>query len=550
MKKRIGPCLVAILLALVLAAGCKAGGAGGGVANLTAAGELPIVKGAPVTIKLFYVPDQFVEDMKTNYATQWLEEKTKVKIDWMLASSTDATEKLNLLLAANNKTEMPDAFMTYGMSRQVCEAYGVQGVLADLTPLIDKYGVNLKKLMARNDKLDKRMTAYDGKKYFLFRYYETVHVRHTQRMWMNVKWLERLKLKVPTTTDEFYDVLKAFRDKDANGNGDAKDEVPFVAFTGYWVNDFGKGLMNSFVYSPAADTKLYYEDGKVKVSYAEEGWREGLRFYKKLYDGNLLDHECFSMTYEQAKALASAKNGNRVGCLIGGVVTLWDFTDPTINEFEVISPLKGPTGLRQSAFEGFNPTPFFAISAASQKKEVAYRWADAQQYDSSGDIANGDFTWLNFWYGKEGVGWAKSDASAKGFTGQKAMYKWIFNWGAPTNTHWYETFLINMPETWKPLMEAPASGTYPQEKILYESTVQKMYPYSVDKALPLVSMDEPTSLKVAQLETALITYYKEMQAKFVRGEKSLDKDWDAYVAELKKIGLDEYLGYYQKAYKP
>jgi len=522
---------------------------GAGGIKTSAPGELPIVVDGTATLRVFYVSHQNVVDYKTNYATLWFEEKTGVKIDWMLNSSADSTEKLSLLLAANAKSDMPDVFLC-GISRPVAEAYGNQGVLMDLTDLIQSYGVNMKKLFEHNNKLESQMTAFDGKKYFLYRYYETVHVRHTQRMWMNMKWLERVGKSVPTTTDEFYDVLKAFKENDANGNGDATDEIPFIHFINYWVNEFGKNLMNSFVYSPAGDDKLFYEDGKVKVSYAEEGWREGLRFYKKLYDEQLLDNECFSMTFDQAKALGAAATGNRVGCLVGGIVSIYDFADPVINEFEVIAPLKGPTGLQQSALELFNPTPFYAISSYCEIPEIAFRWADAQLYDSTEDIRKGDYTWLNFWYGEEGVGWEKAGPNDVGFTGEKAAYKWLFNWGENQNTHWYETFLINMPETWKPLIAADMGAGYQQEKILYEATVNKMMPYSVDKTLPILSFDEQTSIEVAELQNDLITYYKEMQAKFVRGEADLETGWDAYLQELKNIGLERYLEIHQQAYKP
>ncbi|MFQ9679625.1 MAG: hypothetical protein ACLRZH_05580 [Ruthenibacterium lactatiformans] len=34
--------------------------------------------------------------------------------------------------------------------------------------------------------------------------------------------------KVPETTDELYDMLVAFKEQDANGNGDPSDEIPFT----------------------------------------------------------------------------------------------------------------------------------------------------------------------------------------------------------------------------------------------------------------------------------------------------------------------------------
>lgn len=39
-------------------------------------------------------------------------------------------------------------------------------------------------------------------------------------------WLNRTGMKLPTTIDELHEVLLAFRDMDANGNGDTTDELP------------------------------------------------------------------------------------------------------------------------------------------------------------------------------------------------------------------------------------------------------------------------------------------------------------------------------------
>ena len=33
---------------------------------------------------------------------------------------------------------------------------------------------------------------------------------------------------VPQTTDELFDVLTAFKEQDANGNGDPNDEIPLA----------------------------------------------------------------------------------------------------------------------------------------------------------------------------------------------------------------------------------------------------------------------------------------------------------------------------------
>ena len=539
MKKMLSIAIALVLCMALLASPAMAW-------TYSAPGELPIVTDGPAELTVYGAAHGNVIDYTTNYATLWFEEKTGVKVNWQLVSSTDVGEKTSLLLATNNKADMPDVFFNASLSRAVAEAYGSQGILMDLTDLIADYGTNMQALAAHNPTFANDMVAYDGGIYFLSRYYETVHTRATQKIWMNMKWLENVGKEVPTTIDEYYDVLVAFKEQDANGNGDATDEIPMIHHTGYAAHP-GNGIMQSFVYWAPNGEQLYVEDGVVKASYAQEGYKEGLKFYKKLYDEGLVDNELFSMTLDQAKALAADPNGNRVGVTFGGTQSISDMAGTDIMDFEVIDPLTGPTGLKQTARENVPPTPFAAISGYCEDAQLAYRWLDAQLYDSSADIANGDYEWVNFWYGEENVGWAKSEEGKVGFTGEQAAYKWLFNWGENQNTHWYETFLINMPEGWKPLIESEMGDGYNQEKILYWATKDHMEPYMANMTLSTPSLEEDAAVEVAELSTALNTYWHSMMAKFVTGEADIDAEWDSYLAELDKIGLARYTEIYAEA---
>lgn len=45
-------------------------------------------------------------------------------------------------------------------------------------------------------------------------------------VYLNKTWLDNLGLTYPETVEELYTVLKAFKEQDANGNGDPNDEIP------------------------------------------------------------------------------------------------------------------------------------------------------------------------------------------------------------------------------------------------------------------------------------------------------------------------------------
>lgn len=64
---------------------------------------------------------------------------------------------------------------------------------------------------------------------------------------INKTWLDKLGLKVPDTIDELYNVLKAFKERDPNGNG-RLDEIPVIEVSNDLISPFGiTDLNNNFM---------------------------------------------------------------------------------------------------------------------------------------------------------------------------------------------------------------------------------------------------------------------------------------------------------------
>src|SRR5690606_4877116 len=123
---------------------------------------------------------------------------------------------------------------------------------------------------------------------------------------INVKWLENLGLDVPTTVDEFYTVLKAFKEQDPNGNG-IQDEIPFLSW-GLDSPSFREALTWYGVFAGIAE-----DNGTVYYKQATEEYKEFLAFMKKLYDEQLFYNDSITLTAQQAQALAQDGDVNKVG---------------------------------------------------------------------------------------------------------------------------------------------------------------------------------------------------------------------------------------------
>ena len=74
----------------------------------------------------------------------------------------------------------------------------------------------------------------------------------------------------------------------------------------------------------------------------------------------------------------------------------------------------------------------------------------------------------------------------------------------------------------------------------YNAPVSMMMP-------PLTIADELTD-EVEDLRSGIREYIAQESVKFVRGEKSVETDWEAYLETLDGLGLPRYLEIYQQTY--
>ncbi|HML48238.1 MAG TPA: extracellular solute-binding protein, partial [Clostridia bacterium] len=232
--------------------------------ELSAAGELPIAK-EPTKLTVLMPAETIVQDYETNDFTLYIQEQTNVDLDFELlpSVSSEAQNKLAVMIASGQK--LPDV-LNMGLSIDTAYSYAMAGAFIPLNDYIQSVGVNM---MAREAeypdfKVMENSTCPDGNIYAVPAVVKELHNETKYKLWTNRVWLETLGLEVPQTTDELADLLRAFKEKDPNGNGLA-DEYPLVGGTG-WSQDPTIYLMNAFVYDGDGDRILKDADGKLSVA--------------------------------------------------------------------------------------------------------------------------------------------------------------------------------------------------------------------------------------------------------------------------------------------
>jgi len=519
----------------------------GGVA-VAPAGEFPVVKDK-ITMKVFMCPNTAVSDYVNNEFTKWLEAQTNIKLEFDLPPVADAQNKLNLMLASDDLSEV---IIGCNIRLDQMQILAEQGVALPLNDYIDKYGVETKNMFKTDPAVKDLITLLDGKIYGLPHYNDCYHCSMSQKMWVYKPWLDKLGLKVPETTAEFEAMLKAFKEKDPNGNGKA-DEIPLSGSKlvgGGWHSPIDQFLMNSFVYNdqvtPNGARHLTLDNGTVKAAFTEQGWKEGLKYLANLYKQGLIDPQAFTNDSPTIQQLGEAKEPilGAIGAGWYGVFTQNGGPSGRWKEYLPIPPLKGPSGMRQTPKTIFQPTGGqgnCVITKKAKNPEAAFRMCDLfYGFDSTTRSV----------FGVEGEDWVRGKPGEETIApGGEPKYNVLKVWGGdPHNRNWMQTAPTFRTNDYR-LFNQVYNPKDPLERSLYLWTKDLMEPYATkDKGVPPLVFTKDQSKQFGELNTTVYSAFDEWFANFVTGKKDVDKDWDAYVKNLKDSGLDKFLGIYQTAY--
>ncbi len=142
--------------------------------------------------------------------------------------------------------------------------------------------------LAKSNEVVLNNTSIDGKIYGVYR------ARTLGRSGMSIRedWCEKVGLGLPTTIDEFYEVLKAFKEKDPDGNG--KDDT-----FGMIMTTSPTTLNPMAIWFGAPNTWGEDENGDLKPAFMFDEYLDCLNFLHKCYEENLINQDF--ATYDGGK---------------------------------------------------------------------------------------------------------------------------------------------------------------------------------------------------------------------------------------------------------
>ena len=305
-----------------------------------------------------------------------VEELTNIKLENVAPdSATDSIEVYNLMLVSG---DLPDIITLPFISNG--EAYyrdAADGVYGALNELIDEHAPNISEFLDENKDVKNYMTASDGELYGL-PFFNDVSAPEGFGWFVRTDWLKALNMEIPKNVDEYYEVLKAFRENDPNGNGE-KDEVPYFsrATNPYHLLIFWN-----------AYPSFYDDEGIVKYGPAELSYKQAMINVAKWYEEGLINPEIFtSGGASREKFLSENKGGSTID---------WFASTSSYNasqaenipgfEFKPMAPPAGEDGVIRNFFR--------------RDKTIVgvFGWAMSSENEHPVETVK----YFDFWFSKEG----------------------------------------------------------------------------------------------------------------------------------------------------
>ncbi len=470
-----------------------------------------------------------------------LQEKTNVEIDWTAVQADQWADKIALAMA--DTSSLSDFIFTAGFSDSDLLKYADQGIIINLEDYIDAYMPNLKAVFDKYPEYRTMCTDTEGHIWALPWIEQlgsgTTAIQLVDNMsFINKKWLDFLGLQMPTTVDEFEQVLIAFRDHadelKAEFNIDG-DIIPMSCIMNdggqdpmILINGFGEGYGDADKGRHIAVT----DDLKVISSATQEGFKDGLTWMHKLYEENLIDPEAF--TQEWSTYVSKGKSGRYGVCFswdVANVDNLQDWVPLPV----LTADTRNLTPQNGSFTSGFDRGRC-VVTAVAENPALVCAWLD-QMYDPFQSPQNNWGT-----YGEDD----EFDIFELGTNdeGEEMLKHAPLGDASPVEVREAECVggpLAVLDEYYGKYVTCPDDAQYRLDWIKDNFTPDVNHKY----VYPNVFMTREDTEKLSNLQADITKEINAKKSDWVMNGFD-DAAWDEFQKNLDAYGLPEYLEIYQK----
>ncbi len=469
------------------------------------AGDLPVMAGSED-------PESY-RQWSENLFFKRMEEKTGLAFEYMQVNGAQAWEETKQGFFAPG-ADLPEVLFKAELSPAQTIAMLDEGILIDLAPLIEGSMPNLSRLLRENPDVRQAITLPDGRIGAL----PYINLAPSENcLWINVEWLNELKLDMPTTAQELESVLAAFQTGDPNRNG-RRDEVPLTFIGAYDL----KYLAHAFGLA-ANDFNVFAKDGEARFMPLEPAFREFIAWLRGLYAQGLLDQDGFQ-TADSLRRVTDEKSAVRYGALLAPL-TSYVLPAAWAEKYAAVPPLvyEGAQVYRSIAPRATPGT--FALTRDCENPEEMLAWADYLYSDEGAVMASSGLEGIDYLVDGDGT-WRKTEAGSQ------------------------QSFLATvsiMTGTTPPGVSSDGFQRRYTDPMVRKVSEQIDIVAAVAKdPFPPFSLTAEQESEIAPLQSAIGRYVDESIARFVLGEWELsDERFEAFESTLKELGLERFMAFWQ-----
>lgn len=443
---------------------------------------------------------------------------TNVKLNLEPVPNANYDQKAQTLIATNN---LPDVMRIPNGKPYFAEA-AKNGLFLPISDYLD-YAPNLKKLIEENKDISNGQV--NGKLYG-FPLLGKWKLQLAQAPMIRMDLIEKLDLKVPTTFEELYEVLKKFKEA-------YPDKIPFTNREG------SPNLLSSLGFAMGSGYKIYYDPdvdgGRYVYGPAHEEFKAPLEFLHRLYSEKLLDPDYALNTGDAMKEkLSSGKalfyfDNNSFGEQFTMALKP---TDPDAH-FDLLLPMENQFGQKRNLMYKKDWLHHFVINAKVDRPEDVVKFLD-WMYGEEGTLTTN--------YGIKGEHYNIVDGEpviAEEIINKYADVKDPFRTMQNALGIGFQAFTLNVDERPMALLSS-------DELVEWSTKFKVENGYMFDVPPPPLNDEEINRVKT--LLSKIDTLVNQEVDKFIIGTKPLS-EFDSFAQKLKDSGALEIEDIYNEANK-
>lgn len=439
------------------------------------------------------------------------EKRTNVHIEYSHPATTASQEQFNLLVASGN---LPDIMWYNSNSAKYTggmDALIDDGIFLDLTDYL-QYMPNYVAAMKRNAETELQCKTDTGR-------YAVAWMLNVEKEWdwggplVRKDWLDDCGLEVPVTYDDWYEMLKAFKEQKGA-------TIPMLTGSKEFYNmledlNAGYGVTDDFI----------NKDGKATYAPITDDYRDFMKLMSQWYAEGLIDPEFMTRDTGDQSTIANAQTG----VLLFSVWTFPSVFETKYSQEWVPAPYPVKTE-GETAHLGWQQyeicSDALGITTSCKDPVLAAKWID-YFFSGEGSLLKN--------YGIEGETFEYID-------GEPQLSEMVRNAKADGTKSNYDFLGVAL------------TGIYDWKNSLYGNNEKNLACYDVWDAstdgsyvMPPVSMTSGEGAEYSAIMGDITTYVQECTVKFITGAMDTDSDWDGFVSQIQSMGIEQAAEYQQAA---